>query len=212
MFGTPGIVIVFLVHTRGICAAVAVVGVLVGNSDEIGHPGKVTSTASFQKCDPSNLGVSSFCDLETSNLNPTMWAEEARNTFNKAVGKIPHYLLLGPDNKTIHSNKRYHFANKAQMEKFVFQAQVAGNMTYNSFEKDIAMVKFYFEKGRVIQFQRKASNNWFNFMSQVGGNAGLGVGFSIISAMEIIYWITIRIIQNYIAHGKKKKRASKNLT
>ena len=42
MFGTPGIAILFLGHTRGICA----VGVLVGNSGEIGHPGKVTSTAS----------------------------------------------------------------------------------------------------------------------------------------------------------------------
>ena len=67
------------------------------------------------------------------------------------------------------------------------------------------MVKFYFEKSRVIQFQRKASNNWFDFMSQVGGNAGLGVGFSIISAIEIIYWITIRFVQNYLTGGRKAK-------
>ena len=46
MFNTPGIAIVFLGHTRGICAVAAGVGVLVGNSGEIGHPGKVTSTAS----------------------------------------------------------------------------------------------------------------------------------------------------------------------
>ena len=72
-----------------------------------------------------------------------------------------------------------------------------------AFEKDIAMVKFYFEKSRAVQFQRKASNNWFSFMSQVGGNAGLGVGFSFISAMEIIYWLTIRLVQNYLSVGKK---------
>ena len=45
MFGTPGIAILFLGHTRGICAVAAGMGVLVGNSGEIGHPGKVTSTA-----------------------------------------------------------------------------------------------------------------------------------------------------------------------
>ena len=73
------------------------------------------------------------------------------------------------------------------------------NPAYDAFEKDIAMVKFYFEKSRVFQFQTKASNNWFDFLSQVGGNAGLGIGFSIISAMEIIDWITIRLIQNYLA-------------
>ena len=80
------------------------------------------------------------------------------------------------------------------------------NPAYDAFEKDIAMVKFYFEKSRVFQFQTKASNNWFDFLSQVGGNAGLGIGFSIISAMEIIYWITIRLIQNYLAGGTRKKK------
>ena len=162
---------------------------------------KVTS-ASFQRCDHTNLGASPFCDLETIDLNPTIWAEEARNSFAEAVGTIPDYLLMDPNNKTIHSNKRYRQANEVERENFVFQGQ---DPTYNAFEKDIAMVKFYFEKSGVVQFQRKASNNWSNFMSQVGGNAGLGVGFSFISAMEIIYWITIRLVQNYSAGGGKKE-------
>ena len=101
--------------------------------------------------------------------------------------------------KTIHSNKRYREANT---EATLFHGQ---DSTYDAFEKDIAVVKFYFEKNGVVQFKRRASNNWSDFMSQVGGNAGLGVGFSIISAMEIIYWITYRLVQNYIANGKKKK-------
>ena len=42
-------------------------------------------------------------------------------------------------------------------------------------------------------------------MSQVGGNAGFGVGFSFISAMEIMYWLTIRLVQNYYAVGGKKE-------
>ena len=44
MFVTPGIAIVFLGNTRGICAVVG--DVSVGNSGEIGHPGKVTTSAS----------------------------------------------------------------------------------------------------------------------------------------------------------------------
>ena len=123
-------------------------------------------------------------------------------TSAKAVGKIPDYLLEGPNNQTIHSNKRHLEANEVERENLIFPDQ---EPTYNAFEKDIAMVKFYFEKSGVIQFQRKASNNWYDFMSQVGGNAGLGVGFSFISLMEIIYWITIRLVQNYSAEGGKKE-------
>ena len=134
-----------------------------------------------------------------------MWVKEAQNSCNTDVGKIPDYLLEALANKTIHSNKRYHVANTAEIENLVFQGQVSKNPAYDAFEKDIAMVKFYFEKSRVFQFQTKASNNWFDFLSEVGGNAGLGIGFSIISAMEIIYWITIRLIQNYLAGGTKKK-------
>ena len=40
---------------------------------------------------------------------------------------------------------------------------------------------------------------------RVGGNAGFGVGFSFISAMEIMYWLTIRLVQNYYAVGGKKE-------
>ena len=156
---------------------------------------KVTSAA-FQRCDHTNIGASTFCDLETMYLNPTMWAEDARNQFNATAGKIPDYMTRESDNRTIHSNKRYYVANTADMESMVFQAQVAQNPTYDAFDKDIAMVKFYFERSRVVQYQRKTSNNWYDFISQVGGNFGLGVGFSIISAREIIYWMTIRFIQN----------------
>ena len=106
-------------------------------------------------------------------------------------------MIRESDNRTIHSNKRYYVANTADMESVVFQAQVAQNPTYDAFDKDIAMVKFYFERSRVVQYQRKTSNNWYDFISQVGGNFGLGVGFSIISAIEIIYWTTIRFIQNW---------------
>ena len=159
---------------------------------------KVTSSA-FQRCDHTNIGASPLCDLDTSNMNPTIWAEDARNSFNAVVGEIPGYLLTGPDNKTIHSNKRYREANT---EATLFHGQ---DPTYDAFEKDIAVVKFYFEKNGVVQFKRRASNNWSDFMSQVGGNAGLGVGFSIISAIEIIYWITIKFVQNYFTGGRKAK-------
>ena len=138
-----------------------------------------------------------------------MWAEDARKLFQATVGKILDYLLKSSDNRTIHSNKRFYTSDAAKKENVFFDVQVAQNQTYDAFEKDIAMVKFYFEKSRAVQFQRKASNNWFSFMSQVGGNAGLGVGFSFISAVEIIYWLTIRLVQNYLTKRQKSSKRTK---
>ena len=47
-----------------------------------------------------------------------------------------------------------------------------------------------------------------DYVSQVGGMLGLGLGFSLMSAAEIIYWFTIRLWQNMSTdeNGKSKKR------
>ena len=58
-----------------------------------------------------------------------------------------------------------------------------------------------------------------DYISQMGGLIGLGIGFSFISAVEIIYWITIRLFHNISMLGKvnskkeqKKKSAANTLT
>ena len=35
-----------------------------------------------------------------------------------------------------------------------------------------------------------------NYISQVGGLMGLCLGFSFLSAIELIYWFTFRLIKN----------------
>ena len=35
-----------------------------------------------------------------------------------------------------------------------------------------------------------------DYISQMGGLLGLGIGFSFVSAVEIIYWLTIRLFRN----------------
>ena len=46
-----------------------------------------------------------------------------------------------------------------------------------------------------------------NYIAQMGGMFGLGIGFSFISFVELIYWMTIRFRDNFLtARGKRAKK------
>ena len=70
------------------------------------------------------------------------------------------------------------------------------NPTYDAYQKDIAIANFYFESSNVLQFRRAQRMTMIDYISQIGGLLGLGMGFSLVSGIEIIYWLTIRLFQN----------------
>ena len=45
-----------------------------------------------------------------------------------------------------------------------------------------------------------------DYISQMGGLMGLGIGFSFVSAVEILYWLTIRLYRNVSAYNKATSR------
>ena len=144
--------------------------------------------AVFKKCDHTNLGASTFCNLESGDMNPSIWSQEARDEFETGTGKMPHYLFQNPENQTIYSSKRSYQPHP----DIPFQK----NLSYNAFENDIAMVYFYFEREDILQLKRSERVPIADLISSFGGNLGLGLGFSCISLAEIVYWLTIRLWQN----------------
>ena len=69
--------------------------------------------------------------------------------------------------------------------------------TYDAYERDIAVVTFFFEKeGSVFEYIREARMTPVAFMSQVGGLMGLCLGFSFLSLVELVYWVTFRMARN----------------
>ena len=166
------------------------------------------TAATFRKCDHTNLGTSMLCDLETGDLNPSIWSQEARDEFKAKMGDVPNYLLRNPENKTKLTNRRFYVPDPEKRSKVAFQEYRSKDPTYDAFDNDIAMVNFYFERGNVLQFNRALRMTVSDYVSQVGGMLGLGLGFSLMSAAEIIYWFTIRLWQNMSTdeNGKSKKR------
>ena len=78
----------------------------------------------------------------------------------------------------------------------IFSATNKKVPTYDAYEKDIAMVTFFFETSTVFEFSRDQRMTMVGYVSQMGGLLGLWMGFSFISAIEILYWCTIRFTRN----------------
>ena len=161
--------------------------------------------AAFRRCDHTNLGTSPLCDLEAEDLSPSIWSQEARDEFKFKMGSIPEYLTTDSNNQTRLTNQRYYVPDPEKRKTLAFQEQMDEFPTYDAYEKDIAMVNFYFERGNVLQFRRNERMTINDFVSQVGGLAGLSLGFSLVSGAEIIYWCTIRYWRNGAKSSRKKK-------
>ena len=80
----------------------------------------------------------------------------------------------------------------------VFPASLEKNPKYDAYEKDIAMVTCFFETSTVFEYTREERMTLIQYISQMGGLLGLCIGFSLISGVEIIYWLTIRLFRNVI--------------
>ena len=80
--------------------------------------------------------------------------------------------------------------------KPVFNAKNAASPNYDAYEKDIAMVTFFFESTTAFEYSRDERMTLIQYISQMGGLMGLCTGFSFISAVEIVYWFTIRYFRN----------------
>ena len=174
------------------------------------------SAAPFRPCDHTNLGSSPMCDLENKDMNPSIWRQMVQDEFISMDGSVPDYAQPSPERM---NNRRKYILDPARMETLILKEQTLVNPTYDAFENDIAIVNFYFDKSTVLEFKRDQRMKLEDYISQMGGLIGLGIGFSFISAVEIIYWITIRLFHNISSLGKvnskkeqKKKSAANTLT
>ena len=48
-------------------------------------------------------------------------------------------------------------------------------------------------KKHIAEYERVQRMTWFEFLSNVGGLCGLCLGFSLVSAIEIVYWFAFRL-------------------
>ncbi len=67
------------------------------------------------------------------------------------------------------------------------------SIRYDAYEKDIAIVQFYYKKSTIIQLGTQITMSWIDYFSAVGGLLGLVLGMGIVSVVEIL-WLCLRIV------------------
>ena len=147
------------------------------------------SSAPFGRCDHKNVGSSPMCQLSVNpTINPPIWASDV----NLEYGDSPPEFFK---NAGIFPNKRRKIQEN-KMDDLVLKKDVENEPFYDAYEQDIAVVNFYFDKSSILQFSRQQRLTVVDYISQMGGLLGLFIGFSFISAVELIYWLTLRMARN----------------
>ena len=60
-------------------------------------------------------------------------------------------------------------------------------VAYDAYDNDIAILNVFFETPIALEYTTQQSRTWFDFISAIGGNGGLFIGFSIVSILEIVW-------------------------
>ena len=147
------------------------------------------TAAPFRRCDYKNLGISFLCNFEEA-LKPPIWGQRVLDQYLSDIQQVPDYI-----DSLVSSNQRK-FADSRATGKEIFKAANEKSPDYDAYEKDIAMVTFFFETSTVFEFSREKRMTLVQYISQMGGLLGLCMGFSFISAIEIVYWCVIRYARN----------------
>ncbi|XP_061387184.1 pickpocket protein 11 [Musca vetustissima] len=64
--------------------------------------------------------------------------------------------------------------------------------------QDISLIKIYYPTEYGTQYQKNVLYNWYQMLSNIGGVIGICMGCSLISGIEIIYFVFIRLVENFL--------------
>ena len=155
------------------------------------------SYTELEQCEDSNIG-SMFCDLTRGEMNPAPWTNDAQNEYLAANESVPSFLETNGATETTtkrrFSNQRSRYLKQGNGKDAIFAEKLKRNPYYNAFEKDIGFVNVFFSEKKVTRFVKKNRGSNFDFISQLGGSIGGFMGLSVLSLVEIFYWIVFKVI------------------
>jgi hypothetical protein len=123
------------------------------------------SAAPFRDCDHTNLGSSALCDFEDLDMNPPIWSHMVGEEFAGAGLDAPEYAKPN-DSQGRFSSVRDTIVNPAIVKDLTLLNYYKKHPTYNAFEKDIAIVNFYFDQSSIVQFKRSLRMTMTDYISQ----------------------------------------------
>jgi hypothetical protein len=144
----------------------------------------------FDRCDYSNLGVSRFCSFNQKRPLPMTekFATQVQNEYLLPTGTVfgPYYIhRLESSMRDLGQSQYYDQLFKSTPRR------------YDSFDKDISMVKIIYQESTVVLIGSETRMTWIDYLATVGGLLGLVLGMGFISFVELV-WLLLRIISKWM--------------
>ena len=122
--------------------------------------------ASLRQCDRTNIGGTSLlCALVDGAMNPAPWMNTAQNEFLNANQSVPWYLdtdsTQAEEGIKQFADKRKQVAGHQSAANAMFPSQLKENPFYDAFEKDIGILRIFFQRGQDFKIRHKKSNEQF---------------------------------------------------
>ena len=145
------------------------------------HP--MVTNQEFRVCDEKNFGMTELCSFDSIDVWPQIWANQVLNQINgdgliSDTSNMMKKIKSSIRKKTLFVDSQLTFKSLTQ--------------EYESYQDDIAVVSVYFSSPTVMKFSTTINKTWIDFLSAMGGNVGLFIGFSFVTIFELI-WLVIRI-------------------
>ena len=143
-----------------------------------------------------------LCALVDGSFNPAPWMATAQEEFEDANQTIPWYLdtnyatISSDDDIAVFPNERSKIDDAQRNSTLIFSSELKGGQTYDAFKKDIGIINIFFSEKKILKYVTSNRMSELDFLSQIGGSLGLSMGISLISIIEIIYWLTFRFFRN----------------
>jgi len=135
------------------------------------------SNQEFRQCDNKNFWVSKLCSKQDPSITPQKWAGDV----------IP---LVKDKNKThmlnyIDSDLRSKYAKDSFLGK--------PDELYDAYDEDIGVLNIYYASPTALHYITRPSRTFFDFVSAIGGDGGIFIGFSFVTCFEIL-WLLARLL------------------
>jgi acid-sensing ion channel, other len=146
----------------------------------------IISTQEFRACDEKNFGMSELCSFESIDVWPQIWGNQVLdqiNGTNITQNNVTEKIRSSLRTKQLFIAKDFTFTSVPK--------------TYDAYKDDIAVVNVYFSSPTAMKFSTTINKTWIDFISGIGGNVGLFIGFSFVTVFELI-WLIVRVVNIYI--------------
>ena len=144
----------------------------------------MVTTQQFRVCNEKNFGMSELCSLDSIDIWPQIWANQVLHQINRTAANLN---LIDVINK-IKSSNRTDTLFIPKSKTFTTLENI-----YDAYKDDIAEVSVYFPTPTVMKFSTRINKTWIDFISGIGGNVGLFIGFSFVTIFELL-WLLIRVL------------------